>query len=129
MIQAGAPIAEITPANEALVVEGQISTLDRGKVWPSLPVMTKITAYDYTIYGGIDGELTYISPDSFIDKQNVEHYKVRIRLANSHIPSAPDLAIRPGMTAEVSILTGKISVLHALFKPITNISARALRET
>ncbi len=129
VIQAGAPIAEITPANETLVVEGQISTLDRGKVWPSLPVMTKITAYDYTIYGGIDGELTYVSPDSFIDKQNNEHYKVRISLANSHIPEQPDLAIQPGMTAEVSILTGKISVLYALFKPITNISARALRET
>ncbi len=129
VIQPGAPIAEITPANEALVVEGQISTLDRGKVWPSLPVMTKITAYDYTIYGGIDGELTYISPDSFVDNQNIEHYKVRVSLANAHIPEEPDLAIQPGMTAEVSILTGKISVLHALFKPITNISARALRET
>ena len=129
VIQAGAPIAEITPANEALVVEGQISTLDRGKVWPTLPVMTKITAYDYTIYGGIDGELTYISPDSFIDKQNVEHYKVRVSLSSANIADDPDLAIQPGMTAEVSILTGKISVLHALLKPITNISARALRET
>ena len=129
VIQAGAPIAEITPANEALVVEGQISTLDRGKVWPSLPVLTKISAYDYTLYGGITGELTYISPDSFVDKQNVEHFKVRVSLASDHIGTEETLAIRPGMTADVSILTGKISVLQALFKPITRIGERALRET
>jgi adhesin transport system membrane fusion protein len=129
VIQAGAPIAEITPANEALVVEGQIRTLDRGKVWPSLPVMTKITAYDYTLYGGVEGELTYISPDSFVDKQNVEHFKVRVSLAADHIRDYPDKRLRPGMTAEVSILTGQISVLHALFKPITRIGERALRET
>ena len=129
VIQAGAPIAEITPANEALVVEGQISTLDRGKVWPTLPVMTKITAYDYTLYGGVAGELTYISPDSFVDKQNVEHFKVRVSLAADHISDYPDKRLRPGMTAEVSILTGQISVLHALFKPITRIGERALRET
>lgn len=129
VIQAGAPIAEITPANEALVVEGQISTLDRGKVYPSLPVLTKITAYDYTLWGGVTGELTYISPDSFVDNQNVEHFKVRVSLASDHIKDQPEKRLRPGMTAEVSILTGKISVLHALFKPITRIGERALRET
>ena len=111
------------------MVEGQISTLDRGKVWPSLPVLTKISAYDYTLYGGITGELTYISPDSFVDKQNVEHFKVRVSLASDHIGTEETLAIRPGMTADVSILTGKISVLQALFKPITRIGERALRET
>ncbi|MCP5179234.1 MAG: HlyD family type I secretion periplasmic adaptor subunit [Pseudomonadales bacterium] len=129
VIQAGAPIAEITPANEVLVVEGQISTLDRGKVWPTLPVLTKITAYDYTVYGGVTGELTYISPDSFIDNQNIEHFKVRVSLTTDHIQDRPDLAIRPGMTAEVSILTGKISVLNALLKPLNRIGSRALRET
>ena len=129
VIQAGAPVAEITPADEVLVVEGQINTIDRGKVWPSLPVMTKISAYDYTIYGGIDGQLTYISPDSFVDKQNVEHYKVRVTLNSTHMLQDPELKLQPGMTAEVSILTGKKSVLAALFKPLTNIGNRALRET
>ncbi|MEM7098440.1 MAG: HlyD family type I secretion periplasmic adaptor subunit [Pseudomonadota bacterium] len=129
VIQAGAPVAEITPAEEALVVEGQISIADRGKVWPGLSVMTKVSAYDFTIFGGIGGELTYISPDSFVDKQNIEHYKVRVELADSHILNYPDLPLRPGMTVEVSILTGKRSVLAALLKPVTDISARALRET
>ncbi|MEM9743351.1 MAG: HlyD family type I secretion periplasmic adaptor subunit [Pseudomonadota bacterium] len=129
VIRAGETVAEITPANEALVIEAQISTLDRGKVWPDLPTMTKITAFDFTIYGGVSGELTYISPDSFVDKQNNEHFRVRVSLSESYLSGDADLAIRPGMTAEVSILTGKRSVLAALLKPITQINARAFRET
>ncbi|MFK7733462.1 MAG: HlyD family type I secretion periplasmic adaptor subunit [Pseudomonadales bacterium] len=125
--QPGAPLAEIIPANETLVVEGQIATTDRGKVWPDLPALTKISAYDYTIYGGIDGELIYISPDSFVDKQNREHYKVRIALESDRL--GDDQQVRPGMTAEVSILTGQISILGALLKPLTNIRHQALRES
>lgn len=129
VIHAGAPVAEITPANEALVVEGRINIADRGKLWPGLPVMTKITAYDYTIYGGIAGELTYISPDSFVDEQDREHYRVRVQLSNNHIEGHKDMILRPGMTTEVSILTGKKSVLGALLKPVNDISSNALRET
>ncbi len=125
--QPGAPLAEIIPANETLVVEGRIDTTDRGKVWPELPAVTKVSAYDYTIYGGIDGELIYISPDSFIDKQNREHYKVRVALTSDRL--GEEQVVRPGMTAEVSILTGQISILRALLKPLMNIRSQALRET
>lgn len=125
--QPGAPLAEIIPMNETLVVEGQIATTDRGKVWPELPALTKISAYDYTIYGGIDGELIYISPDSFVDKQNREHFKVRVALNSDRL--GDDQLVRPGMTAEVSILTGQISILRALLKPLINIRSQALRET
>lgn len=125
--QPGAPLAEIIPANETLVVEGQISTTDRGKVWPDLPAVTKISAYDYTIYGGIEGELIYISPDSFVDKQNKELYKVRVALQSDRLGG--EHLVRPGMTAEVSILTGQISILRALLKPLINIRSQALRES
>lgn len=125
--QPGAPLAEIIPANETLVVEGQIATTDRGKVWPELPAVTKISAYDYTIYGGIDGELIYISPDSFVDKQNRELYKVRVALESDRLSN--DHLVRPGMTAEVSILTGQISILRALLKPLINIRSQALRDS
>lgn len=129
VIHAGAPVAEITPANEALVVEGRIKIADRGKVWPGLSVMTKVTAYDYTIFGGIAGTLTYISPDSFVDDNEIEHYRVRVQLAANHIDGEEQLILRPGMTTEVSILTGKKTVLGALLKPVHDIGARALRET
>jgi membrane fusion protein, adhesin transport system len=126
VVQPGAPIAEIIPLEETLVLEGRISTNDRGKVWPGLPVVAKITAYDYTIYGGIDGVLTYISADSFIDNQNQEYYQVRVTLKTEKM--SEDKPVFPGMTAEMSILAGKISVMHALLKPIFNIRENALRE-
>jgi membrane fusion protein, adhesin transport system len=126
VVQPGAPIAEIIPLEETLILEGRISTNDRGKIWPGLPVVAKITAYDYTIYGGIDGVLTYISADSFIDKQNQEYYQVRVTLQTEKM--SEDKPVFPGMTAEMSILAGKVSVMHALLKPIFNIRENALRE-
>ena len=126
VVQPGAPIAEIIPLEETLILEGRISTNDRGKIWPGLPVVAKITAYDYTIYGGIDGVLTYISADSFIDKQNQEYYQVRVTLQTEEM--SEDKPVFPGMTAEMSILAGKVSVMHALLKPIFNIRENALRE-
>ena len=124
--QPGAPLAEIVPENETLIVEGRIATTDRGKVWPELKAMTKIGAYDYTQYGGINGELVYISPDSFIDNMNNEYYKVRVVLDSDRLDE--QRVVRPGMTAEVSILTGKISILRAFLKPLFTVQGDALRE-
>ena len=126
VVQPGAPLAEVIPVEETLILEGRIATDDRGKIWPGLPVVAKITAYDYTIYGGIDGVLTYISADSFIDNQNQEYYQVRVTLQTDKMDE--DKPVFPGMTAEMNILAGKISVLHALLKPIFDIRENALRE-
>ncbi len=124
--QPGAPLAEITPAREILVVEGNMSTEDRGKVWPDLKTMTHISAYDYAVYGGLEGSLSYISPDTFTNSDSREFYKIRValnadRFNDNHI-------IRPGMTAEINILTGTVSILDALLKPFTRLRGTALRE-
>jgi HlyD family secretion protein/adhesin transport system membrane fusion protein len=126
VIQPGGNLAEIIPLNETLIVEGRISTNDRGKVWPGLPVVAKITAYDYTLYGGIDGELTYISANSFIDNQNQQYYQVRISLDTTDF--GEEKQIYPGMTAELNIIAGQISVLHSILKPFWNIRNNAFRE-
>ncbi len=126
IIQPGGKLAEIIPINEQLIVEGRISTNDRGKIWPGLPVVAVITAYDYTLYGGIEGELTYISANSFIDNQNQEYYQIRTSLDKSDFGS--DKPVFPGMTAEVNIIVGEISVLYAILKPFWNIRNNALRE-
>lgn len=126
VIQPGGKLAEIIPVNENLVVEGRISTNDRGKIWPGLPIVAKITAYDYTLYGGIDGELEYVSANSFIDNQRQEYYQIRVSLDSTNFgENAP---IYPGMTAEINIIAGKISILHAILKPFWNIRNNALRE-
>lgn len=126
VIQPGGELAEIIPLNENLIVEGRITTDDRGKIWPGLPVVAQITAYDYTLYGGIDGELTYISANSFVDNQGVEFYQIKVSLNSTDL--GKDMPIYPGMTADINIIAGKISVLHSILKPIWNIRNNALRE-
>lgn len=126
VVQPGAVMAEVIPVDETLIVEGQISTEDRGKVWPSLPVTVKITAYDYTIYGGLDGTLTNVSADSFLDKQNNEYYQVFVTLEGQSL--GPDKPVYPGMIAEINIKTGKISVLSSILRPFWEIKDNALRE-
>jgi len=124
--QPGAPLAEITPAREALVVEGNMSTEDRGKVWPDLKTMTHISAYDHALYGGLEGTLSYISPDTFTNAESREFYKIRVKLDSDRFDK--ERVVRPGMTAEINILTGRISVLGALLKPLTRLRGTALRE-
>ncbi len=124
--QPGAPLAEITPAREALVVEGNMSTEDRGKVWPELKTMTHISAYDHALFGGLKGTLSYISPDTFTNADSREFYKIRVALDADRFDD--ERVVRPGMTAEINILTGRISVLGALLKPLTRLRATALRE-
>jgi len=126
VIAPGQVVAEIIPLDETLVVEGMISTNDRGKVWPGLPVMVKVTAYDYTIYGGIEGTLTQVSADSLIDGKGQEYYRVNVTLKNNKL--AQDKTIYPGMMVDLNILTGKISVLQALLRPLRHIQENALRE-
>ncbi len=124
--QPGAPLVEITPAREALVVEGNMSTADRGKVWPELRTMTHISAYDHALYGGLEGRLSYISPDTFTNSDSREYYKIRVALDSDRFDS--DHVVRAGMTAEINILTGRISILGALLKPLTRLRGTALRE-
>ena len=124
--QPGAPMAEITPDREALVVEGTMSTEDRGKVWPELKTVTHISAYDHAMYGGLSGSLSYISPDAFTNAESGEFYKIRVALDTDRFDD--ERLVRPGMSAQINILTGKITVLNALLKPFTRLRSNALRE-
>lgn len=126
VIQPGQRVAEIVPLDDKLIVEGQISTDDRGKIWLNLPAVAKITAYDYTLYGGLEGKLTYISSNSFVDQQNNEFYQIRLTLDMTNL--SEDKPIYPGMTTEISILAEKVSVLQAILKPFRQIQKNSLRE-
>lgn len=126
VIAPGQVVAEIIPLDEALVVEGMLSTDDRGKVWPSLPVKVKVKAYDYSIYGGIDGVLTQVSADSLIDGKGQEFYRINVDLKSNKLPG--DKVLYPGMMVDLNILTGKVSVMQALLRPLLHIRDTALRE-
>jgi membrane fusion protein, adhesin transport system len=86
----------------------------------------KFTAYDFSIYGGLEAVVENISPDTLIDERGNAYYLVRVRTNRPEFGA--DQPIIPGMTATVDILTGKKSVLSYLLKPILKARAYALRE-
>jgi adhesin transport system membrane fusion protein len=91
--------------------------------------MVKITAYDFSIYGGLKGMVEDISADTITNDRDESFYRVRVRTERNHLGTeAKPLRIIPGMTAQVDVLTGRKTVLDYLLKPILKARERALRE-
>ena len=130
VIRAGEPMIEITPIEENLFVEARIKPSDIAFISPGQPAIVKITAYDFTVYGGLEGKVEMISSDSSVDEQTKEsYYLVTIKTTESTLQKGKDsLPIIPGMVASVDIITGKKSVLSYVLKPIIKARQEALRE-
>ncbi|MDR3089288.1 MAG: HlyD family type I secretion periplasmic adaptor subunit [Desulfobulbaceae bacterium] len=129
VIQPGMDLVEIVPLEDTLLIEAQIKPQDIAFLRPNQQAMVKFTAYDFTIYGGLDAGLEHISADSITDKQGNDFYLVRLRTKQNHLgtPQEP-LPIIPGMVATVDILTGKKTIMSYLLKPILRARQTALRE-
>ncbi|CAB1212409.1 HlyD family type I secretion periplasmic adaptor subunit [Acinetobacter bouvetii] len=121
----------IVPLDEQLLIEARISPRDIAFIHPGQEAMVKITAYDYSIYGGLKGQVTMISPDTLRDevKQDQFYYRVYIRTNSDKLinKAGRQFSISPGMVATVDIKTGQKSVLDYLIKPF-NKAQEALRE-
>ena len=124
-------IMNIVPLDDGLLIEAKILPRDIAFIHPGQRAIIKITAYDYSIYGGLDGEVVTISPDTITDPQkpDVVFYRVYIRTAKDYLQTVNDkkYAISPGMVASVDIKTGSKTVLQYLIKPFNKVS-EALRE-
>lgn len=127
VVQPGKDVIELVPADDALLLEAKIQPKDIAFLRPGQSALIKFTAYDYSIYGGLDATLEHISADSVLDEKGNAYFLVRLRTASTSI-GIQKLPIIPGMIAEVDILTGKKSVLAYLLKPISRAKARALTE-
>ncbi len=129
VIQPGAPILEIVPFEDALLVQVQINPQDVANINVGQPARLKFTAYDFAIYGSIDGEVRFLSADTVTDEDGKSHYIARIKPKKTFFGhrSRP-LPIRVGMTAEADIITNKQTVLQYLMKPINRGVQRAFRE-
>ncbi|MCL4679609.1 MAG: HlyD family type I secretion periplasmic adaptor subunit [Alphaproteobacteria bacterium] len=126
VVAPGAILAEIIPLEDNLIVEARMQTKDRGLVWNGLPASVKITAYDSAVYGTLKGSITEISADSLRDDTGAVFYRVKITLDPESVKGFEP--IYPGMSVEANILSGKISVLRAIFKPLLRLQQNALRE-
>jgi membrane fusion protein, adhesin transport system len=129
VIQPGDPILEITPLDDTLLVEARVRPADIAFLRPDLPAMVKITAYDFSIFGGLEGRVEQISADTITDERGESFYRVRVRTNETSL-GTPDhpLEIIPGMTAQIDVITGEKTVLDYLMKPILKARNEAMRE-
>jgi membrane fusion protein, adhesin transport system len=126
VVQPAKDIVEIVPLDDSLVLEARVAPKDIAFIRPGQTALVKFTAYDFSIYGGLDSRVENISPDSVIDERGNAYYLVRVRTAQTGF--GDKLPIIPGMTADVEVLTGRKSVLAFLLKPILKVQSRALTE-
>ncbi len=121
----------IVPLDEQLLIEARISPRDIAFIRPDQEALVKVTAYDYSIYGGLHGKVTVISPDTIRDevKQDQFYYRAYIRTDSDKLTNkqGKQFNITPGMVAVVDIKTGHKTVLDYLIKPF-NKAKEALRE-
>lgn len=126
VVQPGREIIEILPLDDALILEVRISPRDIAFLRAGQAAQVKFTAYDFSIYGGMEAVLEHLSADTITDEKGDTYYLARVRTLKASFGDA--LPIIPGMVAEVDILTGKRTILAYLLKPVTRAKANALTE-
>lgn len=126
VVQPGKDIIEVVPLEDTLLLEARVLPKDIAFLRPGQPANVKFTAYDFTIYGGLDARVEHISADSVMDEKGNAYYLVRVRTLKPSL--GKNLPIIPGMVAQVDILTGKKSILSYLLKPVLRAKQYALTE-
>lgn len=138
VVQAGQDILEIVPIDEKLLVEAYIRPQDVAFMRPGLKAVVKISTYDYAIYGGLNGKVILISPDTLSRQKraddlkldpNQQYYRILVETDGNNIKdkNGKPMEIIPGMVATVDVKTGDKTVFDYLIKPITRLK-QALRE-
>jgi adhesin transport system membrane fusion protein len=129
IVRPGDPIVDVVPSDDQLVVEALVSPKDIGFVKIGQPARVKVTAYDYSIFGALDGTVKSISADAVPNEKGEAFFQVRIETNTRAIESIDKkLPIMPGMQAQIDIITGKKTILNYLSKPIVAVQENAFRE-
>lgn len=133
VLRPGDEAMQIVPAEDTLLIEARVSAADIGFLKLGLPATVKIDAYDPTIYGGLPGELIYISADTIredLRQGEAPYFQIQVRTSGKQFSGRPEAAldIQPGMTSMVELKTGSKSVLSYLTKPIVKTLDESLGE-
>jgi adhesin transport system membrane fusion protein len=129
-VNAGQKIMEVVPLGEKLLVETRVKPRDIAFIQVGDGALVKVTAYDFSIYGGLQGRVVQVSADSIYDEKTKEAYfTVVVETDRAHLlAGGRELPITPGMLCDVEIITGRKSVLAYLLKPVLKARDEALRE-
>lgn len=123
VLRAGEELMQIVPVDDELMIEAKVSTADISRVVPGLDATIRFDTFDYTIFGGVKGQVVYVSADSLKEETNRGidiYYRVRVKPSDSPVTTTTGrtLEILPGMTAQVDIRTGERSLMDYLLKPL-----------
>ncbi len=127
VVQSGSTIAEIVPEDDRLLIETKIRPKDIAFIRPGLKAKIRLSAYDYTKYGTLDGVVERIGADTITDEEQETFYQVIVATDENAVISDA-IEIKPGMVATVDVETGERTVLEYLLKPVLRINDKAFRE-
>jgi adhesin transport system membrane fusion protein len=136
VLRAGDELLQVVPVEDQMIVEAKVQPRDIALLRVGLPATIKFDAYDYTVFGIIDGEVTYVSADTIRDESQrpdsatATYYRVHVRTTapGPTTRSGRKIDVIPGMTATVDIRTGRRTLLAYLLKPVTKTLSEAFRE-
>jgi adhesin transport system membrane fusion protein len=123
----GEPLLEITPSDGPVAVEARVRPDDRASLRPGLQTRVLIGAYDYAVYGSLEGRVVEVSADTVPDEHGQRFYRVVIQ-TNSAKGLLAKQSILPGMTAHADVVLGQRSVMSYVLSPLLRFTQRALRE-
>ncbi len=133
VVSPGTPMMEIVPVGSRVLVEARVKPRDIGFLRVGQKTEMKLAAYDYAVYGGLQGKIEYISPDALGDADkatpDATYYRVMVRTERSNMKQAngKPLQLLPGMTGSLEVRTGERSVLSFILRPMMK-SKEAFRE-
>lgn len=123
VLRQGDELLQILPTESALVIEAKVKPSDMANIKVGLPAKVKLDAYDYSIFGTMNGHISYVSADSLTEDTKtgpLTYYRVKVSIEEKELQgkNAREIDVRPGMTATIDIRTGNRSILAYIFKPV-----------
>ena len=128
-IKPGETVIEIVPEGSQIFIEANIMPADIGFIEIGQPALIKLTAYDYSVFGSLSGQVTVIAADTTTEESGEQFYKVSVQPLTKYLDGkGRELQVIPGMEAQIDIVVGKRSVLDYLLSPLLRVSQESLRE-
>ena len=128
VLKTGEPAVEIVPDSNQLLYEAKVTPMDIGYVEIGQAALVKLSTYDFSIYGNLEGIVEIIGSDALEEQNEESHYIVKIKPTSNVTSTGRTLQIIPGMTAQIDIKTGKRTVLSYISSPITKTMDTAFKE-
>lgn len=128
VLKAGEPAVEIVPGDSKLVFEAKVKPADIGFILPGQRALIKLSTYDFSIFGSLDGRVDVVGSDSVPNEKGETFYIVKVELLNQRTSTGQSLQLIPGMTAQIDVVTGKRSIISYISSPITKTLTSAFKE-